>query len=263
MRVLALDYGSARCGVAVCDPTETIVTPLEPVAAPGTRARPRRAARARRRARGRARRRRPAAVAARRATPRRRARRASSRAARAARLGEDVPVELHDERLTTRLAQRDAGSPRASEDSRAAAHLLEDWLARRRAGGLDTAARTGATRESPSAGRPARERRRAAPTERDRGRRSRAELHRALARRVARSPRRPGRRSLWRRRERRAAGRRHDRTAPGHRAREIGDQLAPAGIVDSRLLRRARPRRRRAGCARTFTLRHGMSYAAR
>jgi RNase H-fold protein (predicted Holliday junction resolvase) len=37
---------------------------------------------------------------------------------------------LHDERLTTRLAQRDP-SRLASEDSRAAAHLLEDWLARR------------------------------------------------------------------------------------------------------------------------------------
>jgi len=50
------------------------------------------------------------------------------------RLGPDVPVELHDERLTTRLAQRDP-SQRASEDSRAAAHLLEDWLARRRSPG--------------------------------------------------------------------------------------------------------------------------------
>ena len=40
-----------------------------------------------------------------------------------------VPVELYDERLTTRLAQRTAGS--ADEDSRAAAHLLEGWLARR------------------------------------------------------------------------------------------------------------------------------------
>jgi putative Holliday junction resolvase len=37
-----------------------------------------------------------------------------------------VPVELHDERLTTRLARRHGG--RASEDSRAAAHLLESWL---------------------------------------------------------------------------------------------------------------------------------------
>jgi putative Holliday junction resolvase len=38
-----------------------------------------------------------------------------------------VPVELYDERLTTRLAARAGG--RASEDSRAAAHLLEGWLA--------------------------------------------------------------------------------------------------------------------------------------
>jgi len=38
-----------------------------------------------------------------------------------------VPVELYDERFTTRLAARTGG--RASEDSRAAAHLLESWLA--------------------------------------------------------------------------------------------------------------------------------------
>jgi putative Holliday junction resolvase len=37
-----------------------------------------------------------------------------------------VPVELYDERFTTRLAERLGG--RASEDSRAAAHLLESWL---------------------------------------------------------------------------------------------------------------------------------------
>ena len=38
-----------------------------------------------------------------------------------------VPVELYDERFTTKLAQRSGGA--AAEDSRAAAHLLEDWLA--------------------------------------------------------------------------------------------------------------------------------------
>ena len=37
MRVLALDYGSARCGAAVSDPTGTLATPLEPVLRPGTR----------------------------------------------------------------------------------------------------------------------------------------------------------------------------------------------------------------------------------
>ena len=43
-----------------------------------------------------------------------------------------VPVELHDERLTTRLAERAGGE--GDEDSRAAAHLLESYLARAAAG---------------------------------------------------------------------------------------------------------------------------------
>ena len=39
---------------------------------------------------------------------------------------------MHDERFTTRMAQRIAeGRASASEDSRAAAHLLESWLASR------------------------------------------------------------------------------------------------------------------------------------
>lgn len=37
-----------------------------------------------------------------------------------------VPVETYDERFTTKLAE--AGPGRASEDSRAAAHLLESYL---------------------------------------------------------------------------------------------------------------------------------------
>ena len=37
MRVLALDHGSARCGVAVSDPSGTLATPLEPVLRPDTR----------------------------------------------------------------------------------------------------------------------------------------------------------------------------------------------------------------------------------
>jgi putative Holliday junction resolvase len=41
----------------------------------------------------------------------------------------DIPVELYDERLTTAQARRTGGA--ASEDSRAAAHLLEAWLAAR------------------------------------------------------------------------------------------------------------------------------------
>jgi putative Holliday junction resolvase len=41
-----------------------------------------------------------------------------------------VPVELYDERFTTRIASRSAGVA-SSEHSRAAAVLLEDWLARK------------------------------------------------------------------------------------------------------------------------------------
>src|SRR2546429_8072023 len=37
MRVLALDYGSARCGCALSDPTGAIVTPIEPIFSPATR----------------------------------------------------------------------------------------------------------------------------------------------------------------------------------------------------------------------------------
>jgi len=124
--VLALDYGSARCGAAVCDPTWTIVTPIEHVPAAGTR-------------RGLAR---IAAIVLDREVERvivglpvslrggETAQTAETRdfALRLAkRLGARATVELYDERLTTRLAQRDP-SPRASEDSRAAAHLLSSWL---------------------------------------------------------------------------------------------------------------------------------------
>jgi putative Holliday junction resolvase len=133
VRVLALDYGSARCGVAVCDPTETVVTPLEPVQRAGTRAGIGALA----------------ALVAEREVERvlvglplslsgadsaqtTEAREFAGKLER--RLGAGVPVELHDERLTTRLAQRDP-SQRASEDSRAAAHLLEDWLAGGRGAG--------------------------------------------------------------------------------------------------------------------------------
>ena len=37
MRVLALDYGSARCGCALSDPTGELATPIDPVQRPGTR----------------------------------------------------------------------------------------------------------------------------------------------------------------------------------------------------------------------------------
>lgn len=126
MRILALDYGSARCGVALSDPTGTIATPLEPIERVATRAGlGRLAALVREREveliiLGL-----PLSLAG--------AETAQTRETRAfgerlrARLPE-VPVQLCDERLTTRLASRDV-APLASEDSRAAAHLLVSWLA--------------------------------------------------------------------------------------------------------------------------------------
>ena len=44
-------------------------------------------------------------------------------------LGERIPVDLYDERFTTQIAAR-SGSSDTAEDSRAAAVLLEDYLAR-------------------------------------------------------------------------------------------------------------------------------------
>ncbi|HSD78784.1 MAG TPA: Holliday junction resolvase RuvX [Solirubrobacteraceae bacterium] len=126
MRVLALDYGSARCGCALSDPTGTLATPIEAVERPATR-------------RGFARlldvlRERevdrvvvglPLSLSGRDSAQTREARSFAERLRDAV----DVPVDLYDERFTTAIAAR-AGGAGASEDSRAAAVLLEDWLAR-------------------------------------------------------------------------------------------------------------------------------------
>jgi putative Holliday junction resolvase len=128
MRVLALDYGSARCGCAMSDPTGTIVTPLEHVERPGTRrgmlallqlVRDREVQRV---VVGL-----PLSLGGGDSAQTRETREFAERLAR--RLGEEVPVELHDERFTTRMAQRLDGPASASEDSRAAAHMLESWMA--------------------------------------------------------------------------------------------------------------------------------------
>jgi putative holliday junction resolvase len=123
-RILALDYGEARCGAAVSDPTGTLATPLEAVQRPDTR----RGMQALERL---VRERAPDLVVV--GLPLTLAGEEGEQALRtrdfAARLAErlDVPVELHDERLTTRQAERSGG--RADADSRAAAHLLESFLA--------------------------------------------------------------------------------------------------------------------------------------
>ena len=129
MRIVALDHGAARCGVAVSDPTGTLATPLAAVERPDTK--------------------RGLAALARlvedqgaervlvglpltmRGEEGEQAERARTFAERLERRI-SVPVELHDERLTTRLAERTGGEGDA--DSRAAAHLLESYLARTRAG---------------------------------------------------------------------------------------------------------------------------------
>jgi len=130
VRALALDFGSARCGCAVSDPTGTLATPLPAVERPASAAGLRRIG-------GLVREREVEAVVV--GLPltlageeSEQTRAARDFAARVADVVAPVPVELYDERLTTAQARRTGGD--AGEDSRAAAHLLEAWLARRRGG---------------------------------------------------------------------------------------------------------------------------------
>lgn len=126
VRVLALDYGSARCGCAVSDPTGTLATPIDPVLAPGTRkGLGRLEALVRAREVGRVVVGLPLTLSGEDSDQTRETRAFVERLR--ARL-RDTPIDLYDERLTTRVAQRLGGA--GSEDSRAAAVLLDDWLAR-------------------------------------------------------------------------------------------------------------------------------------
>lgn len=126
MRILALDHGSARCGVAICDPTGTVVTPLEVVARPDSKDGQRALAE----------------LAARHQAERvlvglpllaggEEGAQAAAARAFAGRLAQvlDLEITLYDERFTTRMAQtsiKDGAS--SAEDSLAAAHLLEEFL---------------------------------------------------------------------------------------------------------------------------------------
>jgi putative Holliday junction resolvase len=124
-RILALDHGAARCGCAISDPSGTLATPLPAVERPDTRAGLERLA----------------AVVAQQGVervvvglPLTLRGEEGEQAARARAFAErlegtlGVPVELHDERLTTRQAERTGGTD--DSDSRAAAHLLESYLVR-------------------------------------------------------------------------------------------------------------------------------------
>jgi putative holliday junction resolvase len=127
VRVLALDYGSARCGCAVSDPTGTLATPIEVVERPDTR-------RGMNRIVGLVRERAIKRVVVGLPIGLSGSDTAQTREARdfAQRLGEriTVPVDLYDERFTTSIAAARGGT--GAEDSRAAAVLLEDYLARHR-----------------------------------------------------------------------------------------------------------------------------------
>ena len=129
MRVLALDFGSARCGCALSDPTGTLATPIDAVERPATRRGfARLVALVREREAGRVVVGLPLGLSGADTAQTREVRAFAERLAAAV----AVPVELYDERFTTAIAAR-TGDPRTSEDSRAAAVLLEDWLARHRA----------------------------------------------------------------------------------------------------------------------------------
>jgi putative Holliday junction resolvase len=128
-RVLALDYGSARCGCALSDPTGTLATPIDPVLRPATRRGIGRLAElVREREVERVVVGLPLGMSGADTAQTEEARAFAARLAE--RLGDGVPVELYDERLTTVQAMRDPAGG-ASLDSRAAAHLLEAWLAAR------------------------------------------------------------------------------------------------------------------------------------
>lgn len=123
-RILALDFGEARCGCALSDPTGTLATPLGAVERPASRkGLARLAALVREHDAERVVVGLPLTLAG---EEGQQARETREFAARLAELV-SVPVDLHDERLTTRQAERTGGG--ADADSRAAAHLLEAYLA--------------------------------------------------------------------------------------------------------------------------------------
>jgi putative Holliday junction resolvase len=126
MRILALDYGSARVGCAISDPTETLVRPLAVLETPSAKD--------------------VAELVATHDVERvvvgmpvlmngSEGEQAETTRAFVAELEGllEVPVETYDERLTTRMAaaSRAAGAE-APEDALAAAHLLETYLASRK-----------------------------------------------------------------------------------------------------------------------------------
>ncbi len=125
MKVVALDYGSARTGVAVSDPTGTIARPLGVVERAASEPGLQRVVQivrdqgAERVVVGL-----PLTLRGEHGTQARE----TDAFVEALRAQLDVPVESYDERFTTGLAASQ-GSEEAPEDARAAAHLLSSYLA--------------------------------------------------------------------------------------------------------------------------------------
>jgi putative transcription antitermination factor YqgF len=123
VKILALDYGAARTGVAVSDPTGTLARPLGVVERAASDTGLARVAELVRQEEA------ELVVVGLPLTLRGEhgaQARETKRFVESRRALLDVPVESFDERFTTALAGQDAGG--AAEDARAAAHLLTSYL---------------------------------------------------------------------------------------------------------------------------------------
>ena len=126
MKIVAVDYGSARTGIAVSDPTGTLARPVGVIERAGTEGGLERLVElianegAERVVVGM-----PLTLRGERGEQARE----TERFVDALRGALDVPVEGFDERFTTDLAEQDPGSRNLPADARAAAHLLTSYLA--------------------------------------------------------------------------------------------------------------------------------------
>ncbi|MGH3007617.1 MAG: Holliday junction resolvase RuvX [Gaiellaceae bacterium] len=123
MKVLALDYGSARTGVAVSDPTGTVARPLAVVERAGTETG---LARVLELAREEGAERIVVGLPVTLRGERGAQAEETERFLALLRAATDLPVESFDERFTTVLAR--GGDTQAAEDAVAAAHLLTGYL---------------------------------------------------------------------------------------------------------------------------------------
>jgi putative holliday junction resolvase len=126
VKIVALDYGSARTGVAVSDPTGTLARPVGVIERVGTAAGLERLVELIR------------SEGAERVVVGLPLTLRGEEGHQALETGEfvdtlrravDVPVEAFDERFTTALAEREPGASNLPADARAAAHLLTSYLA--------------------------------------------------------------------------------------------------------------------------------------